>query len=1138
MRRSSSDIVPPAEALRSFIAEVRCRWTNALALRTAGLACVLAAVPLATAGLVARGVALRGAAAAGVALAAIAAALCTFVVVLRRSRRRPTDEATARFIEEQSVALGRGGLDDRLVSAVQVARLAPAAQDTFGPLVIEGALASVEDLPARALVTPSDIRRAALRGAAGLAALVAAIAFAWPALAAALLAARLTLFPGTIVVSVQPGDVRVVAGRPLRIAATVSGAGADALRGLDAFLVVSAGGEQRTVPMGRHGVGYQFAFESVDRSFAYKVVAGGAESPSHAVTALFPARIQRIEIEYEYPLFSGLPSRVDEDGGDIYGPAGTRVRVGVHTDKDVIGGELALSRGAAVPLRRATVSRTVEAFLTLTREASYRVNVTDTEGLQAGGDTEYFIRLLDDRPPQVRILRPSADAHITPLQEVAIEARADDDHGVARFDLVYAVAGRPERAVPFSKVTGTNVAKSGAFLLSAEDLDVQPGDVVSYYARAVDVGRGKRATEARSDIFFLEVKPFGEEFVAAQSQAGASGAAAAQLEALITAQKEIINATWSLERRSGAGRSADDARAVAQAQAELKARVELMRTAPRRRFRGAFPPQQILPRQRGADAAGADPIGAALEAMARAQDALQAQRTRAALPHELAALRGLLQAQAEVRRREVQQSTAAAGQGGTSRIGQDLSALFDRELQRQQRTNYESRSQIEERSDRERTTALDRIRELARRQEDLSRRQRELAAAKLAEDELKRQLEKLTREQDALRAEAEALRKEMGGLDGVADQMRAAAGDLQRQDARSAAQNGAAAAQGLRRAEGQINASSPEARHRTAGELQLEAQQIAEAQKRLASEAARQEPGAAAGGRAGERLAQEKDKLAARIDALEGSARQLGEAGGKPPANAPRTAEEDPASRARAGADILQREKASARMRESGRELRQPSGGDSGLASRAEKEQELARTLERAARALAGGGATEGALAERLEQTRAMREALNRIEKQVREAQAREAANPRAARSPRPGSEGRSGREGQQGSSGSGSAGELQRLREDYARELQRTREALGRLESEGRSGQMMSTPETPEFSRSAPGTEAFKQDHSGWETLRRDVDLAMERYEAALSKRLVQGEGNRLDAGGSDRIPEAYRDSIARYYRSLARKP
>ena len=81
----------------------------------------------------------------------------------------------------------------------------------------------------------------------------------------------------------------------------------------------------------------------------------------------------------------------------------------------------------------------------LAKDDSYRIRLADADGLTSDGDSEYFIRLMDDRPPDVRILRPAGDQGITPLEEVAIEARAEDDYGVASLDLVYAVGGGPER---------------------------------------------------------------------------------------------------------------------------------------------------------------------------------------------------------------------------------------------------------------------------------------------------------------------------------------------------------------------------------------------------------------------------------------------------------------------------------------------------------------------------------------------------------------------------------------------------------------------------------------------------------------------------------------------------------------------
>ena len=79
---------------------------------------------------------------------------------------------------------------------------------------------------------------------------------------------------------------------------------------------------------------------------------------------------------------------------------------------------------------------------------------------------------------------------------------------------------------------------------------------MSYYVRARDLARGKRPSEARSDIFFLEVKPFEQEFALAQSQGAMAGAGANGIDDLVAAQKEIIVATWKLDRRAQAANGA------------------------------------------------------------------------------------------------------------------------------------------------------------------------------------------------------------------------------------------------------------------------------------------------------------------------------------------------------------------------------------------------------------------------------------------------------------------------------------------------------------------------------------------------------------------------------------------------------
>ncbi len=54
---------------------------------------------------------------------------------------------------------------------------------------------------------------------------------------------------------------------------------------------------------------------------------------------------------------------------------------------------------------------------------------------------------------------------------------------------------------------------------------------------------------------------------------------------------------------------------------------------------------------------------------------------------------------------------------------------------------------------------------------------------------------------------------------------------------------------------------------------------------------------------------------------------------------------------------------------------------------------------------------------------------------------------------------------------------------------------------------------------------------------MRKDIEKALEEREAAISKRIASKIADeKLSAGGSDRVPESYRQSIARYYESLAK--
>ena len=89
------------------------------------------------------------------------------------------------------------------------------------------------------------------------------------------------------------------------------------------------------------------------------------------------------------------------------------------------------------------------------------------------------------------------------VDEVYTEARAEDDYGVAKLDLVYSVNGGAEQRG--SAHDGTRAIRdiSAGYTFMLEGLKLEPGDVVSYYARATDNNGVSGPQKAATDIYFL-----------------------------------------------------------------------------------------------------------------------------------------------------------------------------------------------------------------------------------------------------------------------------------------------------------------------------------------------------------------------------------------------------------------------------------------------------------------------------------------------------------------------------------------------------------------------------------------------------------------------------------------------------------
>ncbi len=668
-------------------------------------------------------------------LAACAAGAATVFCVstLWPLRRSPSDNQVARFVEEHCPEL-----QDRLASAIDLGE----TPSSFGSRVLDDAARRSRGVDRDRVVATRAVRRAVAGGIGATAALATLLLVGADVVGRIARGAWLYAAPFGATLLVEPGEARLVAGESLevraRLADTLGAFGRSAPR----VTVIDGGGGRSTLAMQPRDGGYAATLPPAARSFTYRVAAAALESDDYAVTVLHAPRVERIDVAYAYPAYTGLDPRVETGGGDVFAPEGTVVTVTVHADKPISAGTLQMAAGGAVTLH-GDAPEALSGSFEVTRDDTYRVTLRDADGLSNRSDAEYVIRAAADDAPLVEVRRPGGDREITPLEEVVIEARAEDDFALARFDLVYAVAGGAERVVDL--LGGEPVARgAGVHTLYAEDLDVSPGDVISYYVRGGDANPA-RVRAARSDIYFLEVRPFEREFEDAPSQSSLS-MDAGTVGQLAGVQKEIIAATWRLDGRPDLDADDGDLLAVAEAQAELR-QTALGAAARMLQRRNARAERQAL--------------AAAVDAMARAEEALRAAATGAALPAEMEALAALLRAQAAIRRTRV--SRSGSGRSAAWQPQEDLSALFDRDLRREQETNYENRSSMPPAESSAESDALRRVRELAERQAALGRAQDDLARRRdaLGEEAAARVLARLTREQEELRERAETLEREI-----------------------------------------------------------------------------------------------------------------------------------------------------------------------------------------------------------------------------------------------------------------------------------------------------------------------------------------------------------------------------------------
>jgi hypothetical protein len=993
-------------------------------------------------------------------------------------------------------------------------------------------------------------------------------------------------------VSVAPGNHTIARGSDQEIVARLSGFDGNA-----ELVTRHADGAWKRSPMvrdeaqGETGITQRFMMLSVQNPTDYFVEASGTRSDVFRLDVVDRPYVKKIDLEYRLPAYTGLPPQRVEDTGDITALAGTRVLFSITSTVPVKAGRVIVQglEATPVPLDVSSEGLALSGRILIAKDGFYKIELLGADGVFVGASPDYVIEVVPDLPPRLAFDRPGRDTQATPIEEVFTQVKAEDDFGVAKVDLVYSLNGGPETVVALHSAPALKeVVASHTFFL--EDLSLKPGDFISYYARATDVGAPAR--QATSDIYFLEARPYRRDFrQAEQGGGGGGGGGGDNAGALSQQQRQVIAATFRLVREQAsdsrdAKSVAQDSLTVALIQGRLRTQVEGL--VARMLSRGALPEGSALH-------GTADELRQAVEKMTVAESELKAPRPKAALPSEQGALAHLQRAEASFR--DVQVSFGGGGGGGgggqSNPSAEELADLYELDLDKL-RNQYETlQSGAREQKDDQVDEALSRLQELARRQEQENERARLRGARapnqagggggssqrQLAEEaeELGRKLERLTRENPS------------PGLEESARRLKEAAAAMRQQASASRGQSaGAAKGAGspldrLREARSLLEKDRSTRLDKDLAAFAEKAEALKRAQENIASEmrdlarggAGAGDPSSTPGGPSrADRVRERKDSLASEVGDLESRLDRV--------ARDARREQKEASRKLQEAANGIRDSKLKEKIRYTKGLVDRAGGGaaEPFEADIAESIDALGRQIREAGRSL--GVAPEKKKAAALDRARDLARALDSMGERLRargsspsrdgqenspagsspgSADAKEnssasggpgrgessAENGQGAGSGRgQGTAGQRGQGGQGGGAndgfdgvggqgrgqlGFGDARQLRRELTERARDAQAVRRALE--ESGLSSSQAAGLAQRLQ----ALATDRNFKDPLGLAELTAQVadDIKMLEY---VLRREADGDRPALQLSGSEELPPGYRAMVEEYYRTLARKP
>ncbi len=259
---------------------------------------------------------------------------------------------------------------------------------------------------------------------------------------------------------------------------------------------------------------FTYTFSNVQRDITFRLFGGGVESDEYTLRVVRRPSIMAFRVKVQFPAYIGRPEEELANVGDLVVPQGTQLSwifSAQHTDQ--LG--MRFGEEPTIPARRQG-SEVFVANRRALRDETYLIYLSNQE-LPHADSVAYTITVIPDLHPQIDVVefRDSANTRL-----LFFAGDASDDYGLLKLTFNYQIkkargGQMPLTSIPVSKPAGKQIQYD--YTWNLRDLDLEPGDEVSYYFEIFDNDGVNGSKSARTNVMQWRM-PTLDEFRREQAQ--------------------------------------------------------------------------------------------------------------------------------------------------------------------------------------------------------------------------------------------------------------------------------------------------------------------------------------------------------------------------------------------------------------------------------------------------------------------------------------------------------------------------------------------------------------------------------------------------------------------------------------------